>query len=84
MADVPPEQDIGPVYKGFGGLLLIAAVAVLGIHALQGHPIGLHDVLILAVCAVFCLALWRPKAFEKIMESIGHVLPIQFKKPDSE
>lgn len=78
------HDDIGPVYKGFGALLLIVAMGIFAIHASQGHPIGLHDVLFLAIAVLFCLALWRPDKFDNVMKTIGNKLPIPYRKPDNE
>jgi hypothetical protein len=82
-----PTDDIGPIYKVFGGILILAALLIIGIHALNDHPVGVHDVLLFSIATLFCLALWRPKAFDKVMKVLADRLPafsFQKKEPDEE
>jgi hypothetical protein len=70
-----PRNDIGPVYKGMAGLGLAAAFIILGIQAIKGHHVGLHDILLIAIAALLCLGLWRPDGFDMVIKEIAHALP---------
>lgn len=70
-----PRNDIGPLYKGMGFVGLGFALVVIIIQAVKGQHVGLHDVLLIAVMALLCLALWRPDSFDNLVKEIAHNLP---------
>jgi hypothetical protein len=73
---VPPSQDIGPAYKILAGcFLLLGLGGVIWLHAKAGAPVGVYDFGIIAVLALFCLALWRPDGFDGLIKTIADKVP---------
>lgn len=70
-----PRNDIGPIYKAIGGLALIGAFLVIGIQAVNGQHIGSNDVILVGICSLLCLALWRPEKFDVIIKAVADHLP---------
>jgi hypothetical protein len=85
MTTPTPKRDIGPIYQILAGIALLVALGVALLHAHKDHPIGLYDVLFLAVIAVLCMALWRPESLDNLFKTIADKIPfLRFEKPKGE
>ena len=70
-----PRNDIGPVYKSLGFVALGLAFAVTIIQVLRGDHVGLFDVILVGICVLLCIALWRPGNFDNIVKTLADHLP---------
>lgn len=70
-----PRNDIGPFYKSLGFVALGLALLVTLIQGLKGGHVGLYDAVLVGICALLCLALWRPDSFDNAIKALADHLP---------
>jgi len=79
---VPPENDIGPLYKIFGGILAFGALVLFYIKTGQGRDLSMVDLFMFLIIVLFVLALWRPDKFDAAMKALADRLPFLSYKKD--
>lgn len=71
---VPPEKDIGPIYKIWGGFFSTLGLVMTMLDA-RVHGMNGYHVILVVVCVMLLLALWRGDKFDSTMKMIADKLP---------
>lgn len=75
-------QDIGPVFRFAGVLLLTFDFALVGLDLKTGNPLGWPDVALHVVLALAAMLLIRPPGFDEFVKTIADRLPfLNYRKP---
>ena len=72
---VAPEDNIGPMYKMLGAIVVITDAAMLLIQANHKHEFNMADGVIQVCVFLMVLALLRPKKLDSAVKSVADKLP---------
>lgn len=78
------NENIGPVFKFAGLLLLIGDLVLVGLDLKNGKALGWPDVALHLGLALAALLLIRPPGFDNLVKTLADRLPfVNYQKPPS-